>query len=166
MEKIKYNNFELIIGKEEYRSYVYEEDENKSITYTIINPPKELQCHSCGRYSTEEVLYYDTNFWFHSNKIEPTVMCSHCKHYYHKDYVGKREDNDREKAIKDKKLLDDVLLNIKESPNFKLNFGKYKDIEFKNIPLSYLNWIITQDWIKKGTKIKIEYYLKYINKKN
>lgn len=32
--------------------------------------------------------------------------------------------------------------------NFTLKFGKYKGMQFLSTPVSYQNWLLTQDWFK------------------
>lgn len=46
------------------------------------------------------------------------------------------------------------------SRNYKLEFGKHKGKTLSEIPLTYLDWLIGQDWLYESVKEKIENYLK------
>lgn len=35
--------------------------------------------------------------------------------------------------------------------NFTLKFGKYKGLQFLSTPVSYQNWLLSQDWFKAPT---------------
>ena len=37
--------------------------------------------------------------------------------------------------------------------NFTLKFGKYKGMQFLSTPVSYQNWLLSQDWFKAPTQL-------------
>lgn len=45
--------------------------------------------------------------------------------------------------------------------NFILKFGKYKGLEFLSTPISYQNWLLSQDWFKlpnNTIEVDMDYY--------
>jgi len=48
---------------------------------------------------------------------------------------------------------------LEELQSFRIPFGKYKDLPFDDIPLTYFDWIIGQDWLKEPLRQQIEQYL-------
>ena len=45
-------------------------------------------------------------------------------------------------------------LGYKQKPisDFVFYFGKYKGLKLKEVPLSYLKWLLKQDWVKENLK--------------
>lgn len=43
--------------------------------------------------------------------------------------------------------------------SYVLQFGKYKNISLGSVPLTYLDWLIGQKWLKDPAKSAIEEYL-------
>ena len=41
----------------------------------------------------------------------------------------------------------------------RMPFGKYRDVDFEDIPEDYFEWLLDQDWLKDSLRNKIEEFL-------
>ena len=53
-------------------------------------------------------------------------------------------------------------ISYKQQPitdNYIIKFGKYKNCKINEIPRSYLDWLVNEDWIKENLKFGIKDYI-------
>lgn len=45
---------------------------------------------------------------------------------------------------------------------YQIPFGEFRGRAFEDIPLEYLDWLISLDWFKKGFPVSYKYLVEYL----